>query len=199
MATKTKSTKISSVKKGDIYETKSGQLLEVTNGRLKAEGEQGSSFAGRTIEFNLETGNDCRSKTTDRFYLDQLAKKLSKKDFEEWIEIGRREAAALADAQETGGGSPETGVTQPTAKTRQPNTNGNLSQLDAAVKVLTEAGAPMTTKGMIEAMASKGYWTSPGGKTPHATLYSALLRDIQNKGDASRFTKVDRGQFGLNK
>jgi hypothetical protein len=27
----------------------------------------------------------------------------------------------------------------------------------------------MNTKAMIEAMAAKGYWTSPGGKTPHAT------------------------------
>lgn len=205
MATKTKSTKITSVKKGDIYETKSAQLLEVTNGRLKTEGEQGASFAGRTIEFNLETGNASRSQTTARFYLDELAQKLSKKDFDEWIEIARREAEAMTDAQNP---PAETEPTQPTpkqpAKPRPPKTaakpsEAKLSQLDAAVKVLTEAGAPMTTKVMIKAMASKGYWTSPGGKTPHATLYSALLRDIQNKGAESRFTKVDRGQFGLNK
>ncbi len=77
-------------------------------------------------------------------------------------------------------------------------TDGKLSQLDAAVKVLTETGTPMTTKAMIEAMASKGYWTSPGGATPHATLYSAILRELQKKGAESRFTKVDRGQFTLN-
>ena len=35
MATKTK--KITSVRKGDIYETNSGQLIEVTNGRLQDE------------------------------------------------------------------------------------------------------------------------------------------------------------------
>jgi hypothetical protein len=29
---------------------------------------------------------------------------------------------------------------------------------------------------LIAAMAAKGYWTSPGGKTPASTLYSALLR-----------------------
>ena len=75
--------------------------------------------------------------------------------------------------------------------------DGKLSQLDAAVKVLTEAGTPMTTKAMIEAMATKGYWTSPGGATPHATLYSAILRELQKKGAESRFTKVDRGQFTL--
>ncbi len=36
----------------------------------------------------------------------------------------------------------------------------------------------MTTKAMIEAMATQDYWTSPGGATPWATLYSALLREL---------------------
>lgn len=72
-----------------------------------------------------------------------------------------------------------------------------LSQLDATVKVLTEAGKPMTTKAMIEAMAAKGYWTSPGGQTPSATLYSALIREIAKKRNEARFVKVDRGEFAL--
>jgi hypothetical protein len=70
-----------------------------------------------------------------------------------------------------------------------------LSALDAAAKVLGEAGEPMTTKAMIEAMAAKGYWTSPGGKTPHATLYSAILREIGTKGKEPRFKKTERGKF----
>ena len=40
--------------------------------------------------------------------------------------------------------------------------------IDAAAKVLEETGQPMSTKEMIEAMAQKGYWSSPGGKTPSA-------------------------------
>ncbi|CAK9041757.1 Uncharacterized protein SCF082_LOCUS24066, partial [Durusdinium trenchii] len=48
----------------------------------------------------------------------------------------------------------------------------------------------MTTKAMIDAMGTKGYWTSPGGKTPAQTLYSALLREIQNKGKDARIVKV---------
>ena len=78
-------------------------------------------------------------------------------------------------------------------------TNGSMSQLDAAVKVLSESKDPMSTKQMIEAMASKGYWTSPGGKTPWATLYSAITRELKNKGDDARFTKVDKGTFTLKK
>jgi hypothetical protein len=46
-------------------------------------------------------------------------------------------------------------------------------------------------------MEAKGYWKSPGGKTPWATLYSALAREIAVKGDASRFRKTDRGKFTL--
>jgi formylglycine-generating enzyme required for sulfatase activity len=51
----------------------------------------------------------------------------------------------------------------------------------------------MNAKEMIEAMAAKGLWTSPGGKTPHATLYSAILREIGAKGKEARFKKTDRG------
>ncbi len=72
-----------------------------------------------------------------------------------------------------------------------------LSQLDAAAKVLGEATEPMTTKEMVESMTAKGYWTSPGGKTPHATLYSAILRELQSKGETGRFIKTDRGHFKL--
>jgi hypothetical protein len=72
-----------------------------------------------------------------------------------------------------------------------------LSQLDAAAKVLGEATEPMTTKQMVETMSAKGYWSSPGGKTPHATLYSAILRELQSKGEVSRFIKTDRGHFKL--
>jgi hypothetical protein len=72
-----------------------------------------------------------------------------------------------------------------------------LSALDAAAKVLGETGQPMSCKEMIERMAAKGYWTSPGGKTPDATLYSAIAREISTKGTHSRFVKADRGKFAL--
>jgi hypothetical protein len=59
-------------------------------------------------------------------------------------------------------------------KASEPKADGKLSAIDAAAKVLTEAGKPMSTKEMIAAMAEKGYWTSPGGKTPAATLYTVV-------------------------
>src|SRR5262245_580258 len=86
----------------------------------------------------------------------------------------------------------------PTKKPEPPK-NGKLSAIDAAAKVLGESKEPMNTRGMIEAMSKKGYWTSPGGATPWATLYSAILNEITTKGKESRFKKTDRGHFGLNK
>jgi hypothetical protein len=70
-----------------------------------------------------------------------------------------------------------------------------LSALDAAARVLQETNHPMTCKELIESMADKGYWKSPGGKTPHATLYSAMLREIGVKGKEARFKKTERGKF----
>jgi hypothetical protein len=70
-----------------------------------------------------------------------------------------------------------------------------LSALDAAAQVLAEVGTAMTCPEMIAAMSAKGYRTSPGGKTPAATLYSAILREMQTKGDAARFVKTERGKF----
>jgi len=70
-----------------------------------------------------------------------------------------------------------------------------LSQIAAAVEVLTIAGEPMTCKAMVEAMSAKNLWASPGGKTPEATLYAAILREIAAKGKEARFTKAAPGLF----
>jgi hypothetical protein len=72
-----------------------------------------------------------------------------------------------------------------------------LSALDAAAKVLAETGQPMRCTELIAAMAAKGYWNSPGGKTPASTLYSALLRELKTKKDQARFRKTERGKFSL--
>ena len=80
-------------------------------------------------------------------------------------------------------------------KVKEPKAK-KTSALDAAARVLEEAGQPMTCPEMISAMATKGYWTSPGGKTPAATLYSAIFRETKTKGDASRFVNVSEASLG---
>ena len=75
-----------------------------------------------------------------------------------------------------------------------------MSGLDAAAKVLEEAGQPMTAKEMVEAAEAKGYWKSPGGKTPHATVYpgQADIREAtcQQPGARSAAARSSsQGQF----
>lgn len=82
-------------------------------------------------------------------------------------------------------------------KAKKVTAEKRTSAIDAAARVLAETGQPMTTREMIEAMQQKGYWSSPNGQTPAATLYSALLREIATKKGDSRFVKTERGKFAL--
>jgi hypothetical protein len=70
----------------------------------------------------------------------------------------------------------------------------NLSGLDAAHNVLLESKVPMNATQILDRILAEKLWTT-SGKTPHATIYAAMLREIQTKGDASRFRKAERGRF----
>lgn len=85
-----------------------------------------------------------------------------------------------------------------TKRTRTPKEpkEKHLSGLDAAAKVLEETGTPMNVKEIAGVALTKGYW-KPAGRTPAATLAAALIREIAQKGGASRFRKVERGKFAL--
>src|SRR5262245_61867513 len=72
-----------------------------------------------------------------------------------------------------------------------------LTALEAAARVLRERGQALSCPELIAAMAAQGYWTSPAGKTPQATLHAALTREIQTKQDQSRLRKTGRGKFAL--
>jgi hypothetical protein len=90
------------------------------------------------------------------------------------------------------GKKPKAGKTTKTPKAPKPK---RVSALDAAAQVLAASEVPMRAKEMIAAMEAKGLWTSPGGKTPEATLYAAVIREIAAKGTAARFKKHERGVF----
>jgi hypothetical protein len=92
---------------------------------------------------------------------------------------------------------PEKAQEQEAQKAKAPRKEKKLSALDAAAKVLGESDQPMGCNEMIEAMGKKGYWSSPDGQTPAATLYSAILRELKKKGAESRFKKTERGKFTL--
>jgi hypothetical protein len=68
-----------------------------------------------------------------------------------------------------------------------------ISGLDAAAKVLTESKEPLNATTIAEKAIAAGWKTN--GKTPHATLYAAMTREIAVKGRESRFKKTERGLF----
>ena len=59
-------------------------------------------------------------------------------------------------------------------KAAKPAKDKKISALDAAAQVLQSSKEPLNAKAMIETMAAKVLWTSPGGKTPQATLYMVV-------------------------
>lgn len=86
-----------------------------------------------------------------------------------------------------------------TQPTKRQKLSIKMSALDAAAKVLEEKQVAMTCKELIGAMAVKGYWKSPEGKTPANTLYAAILREIKTKKNEARFRKSAPGRFTTNK
>ncbi len=112
----------------------------------------------------------------------------------------RKKAAAAKDAEDSPkkDASPAAG---PTAKAKKPAVEKKpkrVGALDAAAQVLAKVGKPMRSQEMIAAMDEQDLWSSPAGKTPHAPLYAAIIREIRDKQGQARFKKVDRGQFAFN-
>jgi len=107
-------------------------------------------------------------------------------------------AAKPAKAAKDAKPAPKRDTGEPDANDGEPK---RMSIMSAAVKVLEErdpADGPLTCPQMLERMTAKGYWSpARGGKTPANTLYAAILREINTKGEASRFDKVERGKFSL--
>lgn len=119
------------------------------------------------------------------------------------------DGARSADATH-GGTSPESGEGATPARKQRGGPGGTrtaapkspkeakpkkVSALDAAATVLRDEARPMRAVDLIQQMEERGLWKSPGGKTPASTLYAAMVREINTKGDESRFRKSDKGLF----
>ncbi len=173
------------VKIGDLYVTKvSDKLVTV---RIDSTNSHGGWNAT-----NTRTGKRIRIKSAQRLRGD--ARKTTKA------------GATVADDKKTEAAGKAACLSAGTAtkKAKSKKADGEqkpkrVSALDAAAQVLAQAEKPMRAQELIAAMAEQGLWSSPAGKTPHATLYAAMMRESRDKGTASRFRKVDRGQFAFNK
>lgn len=148
--------------------------------------------------------NKAKRKTSPRKSSEQLAKdvlavtqaNIARIEAEERGARGEKVAADEAVPFKPARGkasSKPSGKNAPKAKAAKAS-GGKMSGLDAAAKVLADSGKPMKAKTIVEAMISKGLWTT-GGKTPQATIYAAMIREIGEKGKDARFKKVGRGEF----
>lgn len=77
-----------------------------------------------------------------------------------------------------------------------------ISALTAAAQLLADRATKERTAGLsahdlIGRMAKAKLWSSPGGKSPASTLYAAMLREINSRGEESRFARGERGRFTL--
>ena len=152
---------------------------------------------------NLTTNKGVRIKSAQRLQGEVgAAKRQAKVTTEGNVTIVENEPATvetIGEAASTVGAVPKKLRKAKTAATATDNADADagekrLSCVTAALKVLGESSDPMNAQELITSMEAKGYWSSPGGKTPHATLYSAILRDLA-KGDDSKFVKTERGRF----
>ena len=173
---------------GKYYANVTGKKVEV---QIDSEKNGGGWFAT-----NLATGKKIHIRTAQRLHGEVgKAKSATKSQCDSPVEpptdtnpdivpLKPKRSVKGTEGQETKRASKKNDGDQPK----------RLSALAAAHKVLCEATEPLNVQQMLEAMTSKGYWTSPGGKTPHATLYSAILRELA-KGETARFVKTERGRF----
>ncbi len=177
--------------KGAYYLDRSGDLWFCTNGKTKKVNDDQTAITMKRTWLGEAVGDDTEQ------LAELFVKHLTASELEEYRAVTHREHEAENESKTTKveTKAPAKGKAKK-AKVATDKTK-KMSALDAAAKVLGEATEPMATKGMIEAMSAKGYWTSPGGQTPSATLYAAILREINLKGVESRFAKTDRGRFAL--
>ncbi len=175
--------------KGGYYQGHGGDLWFCTNAKQKTVGDD-TVVMMQATEDGLPIG-EASEQSVGAFN-----KQLTAAELKEYRAVCQREREAAGEQ----GGKPAPATTKPKSKEGKPAADQprKMSALDAAAKILGESKEPMATKAMIEAMSAKGYWSSPGGQTPHATLYAAILREINVKGAEARFAKTDRGRFGLN-
>jgi len=226
MATKTKSSKAkSTTKKGakPAAKLKASAAAKKENARLRDErvkspdgqtaSERAMADSPKSYDPNKCGTPRCKGKPA----LTHLGKPLCQKCWDRQCaneEEGARAAADIVDADTVAtnaiievaeaANAAATAESKPNPKRTKKSTtpaearSKRVSALDAAAQVLEQAGGTLNTKEMIAAMAEQKLWTSPGGKTPHATLYSAILRETSTKGTASRFLKMERGRFAFN-
>jgi len=183
-STKTKATKATKAKKGKpaTPQVETTQPAETTASEVPA----AEAPAGTTPTAEFQIKKDAKG----RFWV------VAKDSGTEHGPYDTKKEATDAKAAFASGTTPAAAETKPAKakKVKEPKAK-KVSAIDAAAQVLAGSKEPMNCMALVEAMATQGLWESPGGKTPSATLYSAIIREIASKGAEARFVKKDRGMF----
>jgi len=180
-----------------------GQYLAKVSGKVVVVHIDGENPHGGWDATNVQTKKKVRIKSAQR-----LRREVHKsKPLALAIPSQAGAAQEAAPAADVGQGAAKAAEPKPEAKAKRqkaPKAEKKAREkkpgcLDAAVQVLkTASGGPLGCKEMVERMLAKGLWQT-GGKTPQATLYAAIIREIAAKGKDTRFHKTGRGQFELAK
>lgn len=143
-------------------------------------------FSVRLID-SCEPANGVHSLRSQAMATKKINKKADKKKA-----VSRRTSAKATTASEATSGA-STATRQSKSRPAKHDRPKRISGLDLAADVLAKSGKPLNAKAIAERVIAAGWKTD--GKTPHATLYSAIIREITTKKEAARFRKTDRGQF----
>ncbi len=136
---------------------------------------------------SVKTGKTIRIKSAQRL----------RKRLDDDAPVATKAAKAAKDARPAS--KRDTGERGATGGQRHAKAAKPMSLLDAAAHLLSlGAGDPMRCKDIVELAVARDLWTPGDGKTPANTLYASILREINTKGDASRFVKAERGKFQFN-
>ena len=164
--------------KGTFDEDQQGKIWTCTDGRMRK-----PPNGPEKVDMRATTPGKPTGEWGER-YVDLFVRKLTKAELAAHAEIERRGAESLKEAQASTTAlvdeGPAKSVNKDRSEAAQPKTTspqkteGKLSALDAVAKVLANSGKPMTAKAMIEVLAARKYWTSPGGQTPQSMLYTVV-------------------------
>jgi len=178
------------IKLGQVYAAKvTGKVVPV---RIDAENPNGGWDAT-----NIHTNRPVRIKSAQR-----LRNRVSVPGADDKPATSATRAKKPAKATKDAKAEPNRDTAKRRAKGGKRDANGEkpMSLLDAAAHLLSlGTGDPMRCQDIVDLAVERGLWQPGSGKTPANTLYASILREINTKGEGSRFIKAERGKFALAK
>ena len=178
----------------------SGATVKFSTDAVKGDGETVEQWQARRKPKERDLPDPAPKATGKRKKIFSQAEYTVTALIEPGAKTGKKDQGTVP-AGDVGAGAKKATKPAKDAKQRKPKADKPAKQrkpggLDAAARVLRETGEPMNCGDIVKTALEKGYWQT-GGKTPSATIYAAILREINVKGTDARFRKTARGHFEL--